>query len=105
MEFLGISGWEILVILIVALLVLGPNRLPGIARTLGRAVRAIRKASADLTTAVTREMEATENKPPPSQPKEESKAETGEAPPAISKPSPLGQDDQPTKSGGASAVK
>jgi sec-independent protein translocase protein TatA len=60
MDFFGIGPWEIFLILIVALLVIGPGKIPEIARTLGRTVRAIRKASAELTTAVTRELEAAE---------------------------------------------
>jgi Tat protein translocase TatB subunit len=68
MDFFGIGPWEIFLILVVALLVLGPEKIPGIARTLGRTVRAIRKASSELTTAVTKEFEEAEkasNKPAP----------------------------------------
>lgn len=60
MDFFGIGPWELLLILIVALIIVGPGKLPGIARTVGKTVRAVRKASAELTTAVTREMEAAE---------------------------------------------
>jgi sec-independent protein translocase protein TatA len=60
MDFFGIGPLELLLILIVALIVVGPGKLPGIARTIGKTVRAVRKASAELTTAVTREMEAVE---------------------------------------------
>jgi Tat protein translocase TatB subunit len=60
MDFFGIGPWEVVLILIVALLVVGPEKIPGIARTLGRTVRAIRRASSELTTAVTRELEAAE---------------------------------------------
>jgi Tat protein translocase TatB subunit len=104
MGFLGIGTWEILLILILALIILGPGKLTDVARTLGRTVRAIRKASADLTTAVTRELEAKENEPPPSQPGEESRDETGKAPSAVSRAGPPSQDD-PTKPGGAPAAK
>jgi Tat protein translocase TatB subunit len=103
MGFLGIGTWEILLILILALIILGPGKLTDVARTLGRMVRAIRKASADLTTAVTRELETKENEPP-SQPKEAGRAETGKAPSAISKAGSPSQDDS-TKPGGASATK
>jgi Tat protein translocase TatB subunit len=105
MGFSGIGIWEILLILIVALIVLGPGKLPEVARTLGKALRAIKKASTDLTTAVTRELDVTQNEPPPSQPKEKNKAETGEAPPAINKANTPGRDDQPTKPGGAATTK
>ncbi len=57
MGFLGIGPWEILLILILALIVLGPGKLTSFARTLGKTVRAIRKYSTDLTTTVTRELD------------------------------------------------
>ena len=44
----GIGGAEFLIILIVALLVLGPEKLPGLARTLGRAMGEFRKVSTDF---------------------------------------------------------
>ena len=39
----GIGGTELLVILVVALIVLGPKSVPQIARTLGRAMGEFRK--------------------------------------------------------------
>ena len=35
----GVSWWEILVLLLVALLLFGPNRLPEMGRSLGRGLR------------------------------------------------------------------
>jgi sec-independent protein translocase protein TatA len=104
MGFLGIGTWEILLILILALIILGPGRLTEFAKTLGKAVRAIRKASTDLTTAVTRELEVKENKTPPSQPKAENRTETNEAPSTVNKTDSPANDD-PTKPGEASAAK
>lgn len=94
MGFSGIGMWEILLILVVALLVLGPNKLPGIARTLGKTVRALKKASSDLSTTITRELEVTKNEPPP--PKEASNTSNRQAPSAISKANTPDQNDQPT---------
>ncbi len=54
---LGIGIGEILLILLVALIIWGPQRLPEIARTLGKVMRVLRKASFDLTNTVTREIE------------------------------------------------
>jgi Tat protein translocase TatB subunit len=102
MDFLGIGPWELLLILILALILVGPGKIPEIARTLGRTIRAIKKASAELSTAVTRELEATNNELLPSQTKE---AKPQEAPLATNKPTPPSQVDQPTKPGGASAAK
>jgi Tat protein translocase TatB subunit len=45
----GIGLPELLVILVVALLVLGPKRLPEVARTLGKGLAEFRRATADLT--------------------------------------------------------
>ncbi|MFQ5513890.1 MAG: twin-arginine translocase TatA/TatE family subunit [Myxococcota bacterium] len=39
---------ELLVILVVALLVLGPKRLPEVARSLGRGMAEFRRASSDI---------------------------------------------------------
>jgi Tat protein translocase TatB subunit len=105
MGFSGIGIWEILLILIVALIVLGPGKLPEIARTLGKTLRAIKKASADLTTAVSRELDTSKNEPSPSQPKEESRLKTEEESSAINKAGAPGQDDQPTKPGEAPPAK
>ena len=57
MDFLGIGGGEILVILVVALLIWGPQRIVEISRTLGRTVHAFRKAASDLSAQVSRELE------------------------------------------------
>ncbi len=71
MGFFGIGTWEILLVLIVALIIWGPGKLPEIARKLGQTVRALRKASSDLTAAVTKELDITkdldikEKAPPP----------------------------------------
>ena len=39
---------ELMVIFVVALLVLGPKKLPGLARSLGRSLAEFRRASADI---------------------------------------------------------
>ena len=45
---LGIGTSEILIILLIALLVLGPKEIPKIARTLGRGLREIERAKDEL---------------------------------------------------------
>jgi Tat protein translocase TatB subunit len=45
----GIGLPELLVIHVVALLVLGPKRLPEVAKTLGKGLAEFRKATADIT--------------------------------------------------------
>jgi TatA/E family protein of Tat protein translocase len=44
----GIGMTELLVILVIALLVLGPKKLPEVARSLGRGMNEFRRASSDL---------------------------------------------------------
>lgn len=49
MEFLGIGPAELLVILVLTLLVVGPKRLPEMAAQLARFMRAFRRYSANVT--------------------------------------------------------
>jgi sec-independent protein translocase protein TatA len=42
------GGWEWVIILLVALLVFGPRKLPEIGRTVGRLVRDLRRSSEEL---------------------------------------------------------
>lgn len=46
----GIGPSELLVILVIALLVLGPKRLPELAHSLGKGLAEFRKATSDLST-------------------------------------------------------
>lgn len=48
----GIGMQELLLIFVVAMIVLGPKKLPELAKTLGRAAREFRKASNDLKQAI-----------------------------------------------------
>lgn len=57
---------EILLILVVALIIWGPGKIPEIARNLGKFMNAMKKMSFDLTTQVKREMELEEKKTSPS---------------------------------------
>ncbi len=66
MDLFGMGTGEILLIVVVALIIWGPGRIVEIARTLGKTVRAFRKAASDLTTAVTKEVNI-EEKDYPSQ--------------------------------------
>lgn len=76
MDFFGIGPLEILVILIVALIIFGPGRLPEIGRTVGKAMRTLRKASFDLSTQLTKEIEGKENSHPAGQ-KQKGSSQTG----------------------------
>lgn len=49
MNFFGMGGMEIVVIMVVALIVFGPGKLPEIGAQVGKAVRDFRRATNDLT--------------------------------------------------------
>jgi Tat protein translocase TatB subunit len=57
--FLGIGFWEILLIFVIVLALLGPRKLPEIAARLGTLFRRLRRASFELTSELTREVEGT----------------------------------------------
>lgn len=95
MGFFGIGTGEILLVLVLALIIWGPGRLPEIARTLGKTVRALRKATFDLTNAVTKEIEGTENTHQPPQLKENSHGKTEEPPSDANKTGAQPRHDQP----------
>ncbi|MAJ61280.1 MAG: hypothetical protein CBC48_15850 [bacterium TMED88] len=61
----GIGMQELAIILVVALLVLGPRRLPDFARTLGKGLGEFRKASSDLRRSFMMEDDSRPTPPPP----------------------------------------
>ena len=76
MDFFGIGFGEILLIIIIALIIFGPGRLPEIARTIGRITRSLRKATTDFTTSLTKEIDTVEkDQSPPSKALSQSKAD------------------------------
>ena len=54
---LGIGMQEILIILLVALVVIGPKRLPEVARTLGKGLAEFRKATDDFQESIRKDLE------------------------------------------------
>lgn len=49
---LGLGFWELLLVLLVALIVFGPSRLPEVARTMGKAVRAFQRGVREVKDAL-----------------------------------------------------
>jgi sec-independent protein translocase protein TatA len=68
MDFFGIGFGEILLIIVIALIIFGPERISEIARTIGRMTRSLRKATSDFTASLTKEINTVE-KDQSSQPK------------------------------------
>ncbi len=69
MTLLGIGPGELILIFILALIIFGPNRLPEVARTIGKTINDFRKTSEEVTSAVARELDLSEaatlsDKPP-----------------------------------------
>jgi len=61
----GLGFLEIAVILVVALLLLGPERLPKVAGQLARALRDIRSAASDFQSSITIDHDVNKNGEPP----------------------------------------
>ncbi|MGA9350397.1 MAG: Sec-independent protein translocase protein TatB, partial [Anaerolineae bacterium] len=58
MNFFNIGTAELILIFIIALIVVGPRRLPEIGREIGKILNDLRKMSQEFTTDLTRELEA-----------------------------------------------
>jgi sec-independent protein translocase protein TatA len=61
MDFFDIGLSEILLVIILALIIWGPGRMIEIAKTLGKYMRTLKKATSDITTTVTKEIEGTKD--------------------------------------------
>jgi TatA/E family protein of Tat protein translocase len=85
----GIGMPELLIILVVALLVLGPKRLPDVARSLGRGMAEFRRASSELRSTLTAPLE--EPPKPPASPSDAT------AKPAAAAPAPEPTPPQPQR--------
>jgi sec-independent protein translocase protein TatA len=64
----GLGVPELIFILVLALLIFGPKRMPEIGRTLGRGMSEFRKASNDLKRTINVELALDEQPPPPVRP-------------------------------------
>ena len=90
----GIGMTELLVILAIGLLVLGPKRLPDLARSLGRGLAEFRRASTDLRREFLDVAEETRIQPPPPETKPEvaeSEAKAEVAAPEAKAEAPAGE--------------
>jgi Sec-independent protein secretion pathway components len=53
--------WEVLLILIIAFLVVGPKKVPEIARTMGKGARWLKKSYTDFKVALAKDFDVTED--------------------------------------------
>jgi sec-independent protein translocase protein TatA len=59
-----IGGWEMVLILAVALVLFGGKKLPELAKGLGQGIREFKKASSEVTNEMHRSLEPDYNSPP-----------------------------------------
>ena len=105
----GIGAQELILILVVALLVFGPKRLPELARTMGKGLAEFRRASTDLRHSLQSEIEYDPAKKgaaegdirPPEAPRQAAAAEAPAQ--AVGAPEPAGDETAPTQTAAASA--
>lgn len=64
MDFLGIGPLELFFVILVALLVLGPNRMVEVARTLGKYVRELQRVSSEVPRLLSLDEEPKPSLPP-----------------------------------------
>jgi Tat protein translocase TatB subunit len=57
MNFFNIGTAELLLIVLIALIVVGPRRLPEVSRSIGKVMSDLRKMQQEFTTEMTRELE------------------------------------------------
>jgi sec-independent protein translocase protein TatA len=60
MDLFGIGPLEIIFILVIGLLVFGPDKLPQIGRDIGKALRSFKKATSDISAEMSKEMKELE---------------------------------------------
>ena len=70
----GIGTSEILIIMLIAILVLGPREIPKIARTLGRGLRELERAKDELKESIEFEANKEDVKDSPGEPDQKNKA-------------------------------
>ncbi|MCB9729928.1 MAG: twin-arginine translocase TatA/TatE family subunit [Deltaproteobacteria bacterium] len=75
----GLGTWELALILVAALIFIGPNKLPDLARNLGKGVREMRRAMAGFEREV-QEASRLEDEPSPPAKADKAAASAGGAP-------------------------
>lgn len=93
------SGFEWIVILVIALLILGPGKLPDVASAVGKSIREFRKASTDVQEAVRVDTGPAPAQPTPAPPAPAPVAAPSEIPsqPLSAAPSPAEPTSEPNR--------
>ena len=79
---------ELVIILVIALLVLGPGKLPEVGASLGKSIREFRKASSDVQESVKVDVDTTPQPPAPAAPLAPSPAAPVQAPAPVADAAP-----------------
>jgi len=87
----GIGSTELLVILVVALIILGPSKLPEMAKALGKAMGEFRRVSTDVKRTIEMEAEQAEQKSRAEEARKELFPEAKPAPAAEAEMSPAAE--------------
>jgi Tat protein translocase TatB subunit len=61
----GIGPMELMVVLLIALVVVGPKRLPEIGRTIGKALHELRKVQTEVSDTIRFDFDTDQDEPPP----------------------------------------
>ncbi len=102
----GIGMPELMVILVVALIIFGPKKLPELARSLGKGLAEFKRASHDIKETMDMELEKDEASTPPREaPPLPKTTESMESAPSGSSPDQAEKLDQPPKSEKEEAAK
>jgi sec-independent protein translocase protein TatA len=71
----GIQPWHIVVIIIVALIIFGPSKLPELGRTIGKTLNEFRTGAREMTESMKEEINRSDDRPAPVQPANATQAE------------------------------
>lgn len=100
---MGVGSQEVLLILFFALIFFGANRIPGIARGLGKGIAEFKKAARDIQDEITRDLDAQERRTsapsplPPGSPEQTAGADP-DLPDTPPPPEPTDEPQQPRES-------
>jgi sec-independent protein translocase protein TatB len=91
----GIGSTELIIILIVALIVIGPAKLPEMAKSLGKALGEFRRVSTDVKRTIEMEAEQSEQKEKTAQAKKELFPDEAKVEPQPAEPKPAAASGEP----------